>query len=118
MNSFINIFILALSFVALSEALNCNVLNSLPGMFTQQCPGQVNQCMKFVCKTNGGQNIVKGCNDPGDLRTSCTALQQNCQSQGGQGQCYTCSYEYCNESPRTGIFILSIFALVTSYLLL
>ncbi|PAV71943.1 hypothetical protein WR25_16648 isoform B [Diploscapter pachys] len=89
--------------------------------------------MKFVCETNGGQNIVKGCNDPGDPRTSCTVLQvfesldlekksiliqQNCQSQGGQGQCYTCSYEYCNESPRTSILILSISALVTSYLLL
>ncbi|CAD6186695.1 unnamed protein product [Caenorhabditis auriculariae] len=87
------------------EAFNCYVQNSIPNVFTYTCPPSITSCMKFSCRVNGGNQkfssvyqYTKGCNDPGNPQTSCTVLQANCATQGGTGQCYTCSYDNCNSA--------------------
>uniref|UniRef100_A0A7I4YZA2 Uncharacterized protein n=1 Tax=Haemonchus contortus TaxID=6289 RepID=A0A7I4YZA2_HAECO len=110
----LSIFIFAL--IGSSDALQCNIMNTIQGVVSQTCPAHITSCMKFVCKMRGYEQIFKGCNDPANPPVACQTLQANCQAQGGTGQCYTCNYEFCNSS--ASITMLSSFIAATTYLFL
>uniref|UniRef100_A0A8R1HVC1 Uncharacterized protein n=1 Tax=Caenorhabditis japonica TaxID=281687 RepID=A0A8R1HVC1_CAEJA len=96
------------------ESTTCWVQNSIANVFTQACPANVYQCMKFDCKINNPKKFkqtTKGCNDPANPPVSCTTLMTNCQAQGGTGQCYTCTGDYCNSAP-THVSVLTAAMLV------
>ncbi|KAJ1346897.1 hypothetical protein KIN20_001823 [Parelaphostrongylus tenuis] len=105
-------FIASLVFIHLSDALHCNVMNTVQGASVQQCPEHITSCMKFVCKSRGDEEIYKGCNDPANPAVACQTLQGNCEAQGGSGQCYTCAYEMCNSSSGISLITVIIIAFI------
>uniref|UniRef100_A0A1I7XKQ8 SCY domain-containing protein n=1 Tax=Heterorhabditis bacteriophora TaxID=37862 RepID=A0A1I7XKQ8_HETBA len=54
------IYVLFTLLIGQSDALQCNVMNTIQGIFVQQCPAE---------------QIYKGCNDPGNPAVACQTLQ-------------------------------------------
>uniref|UniRef100_A0A914E378 Uncharacterized protein n=1 Tax=Acrobeloides nanus TaxID=290746 RepID=A0A914E378_9BILA len=65
------------------------------------CPSGSAQCFKYVC-TGSPQNpfyILKGCLNSATTSTlTCTTMNNACLGQGGNGTCYTCSTNLCNDA--------------------
>ncbi|WKY12125.1 hypothetical protein Q1695_003587 [Nippostrongylus brasiliensis] len=95
--------------IAQLDALQCTVMNTVQGVFSQTCSANIVSCMKFVCRIRGYEQVYKGCNDPTMPAVACQTLQANCEAQGGTGQCYTCNYDFCNSSA-----LLSFMAIVVA----
>ncbi|CAI2354121.1 unnamed protein product [Caenorhabditis sp. 36 PRJEB53466] len=110
--------LVALVLIPSSQCTTCWVQNSIASVFTQACPSNIYQCMKFDCKITSPKKFTqttKGCNDPANPPVSCTTLLTNCQAQGGTGQCYTCTGDYCNSSPASLSALLSVLIPTVTY---
>ncbi|CAI4226731.1 unnamed protein product [Auanema sp. JU1783] len=100
-----------------SDALRCQVMNTIQGISTQDCPAHIFECMKFVCRVGKSEQIFKGCNDNANPPISYSVLQQNCANMGGNGQQYLCRYELCNSSPATSILSIVSSLFIFKFLL-